>query len=259
MRMALRVLAAAPLLLAGVALPAASPEEVASTIDSTRATLARWLQTQQAIARERSDWQTGREVLQQRIALLGKEIATVEERIEQTRRGLEEAERKRGEITAQVDSLRATGAVLAEALGSLEEGTRRLTATLPDPLRERIRPLSQRLPEDPPRNQASLGERYQNVIGILNEVNKFNRDISVTSEIRSLPGGVKTEVQALYIGLAQAYYVTARGDAAGVGRPAPEGWRWTPADELADEVSEAIGILQSGQAPTYVPLPVEIK
>jgi hypothetical protein len=31
------------------------------------------------------------------------------------------------------------------------------------------------------------------------------------------------------------------------------------ADELADEVSQAIGILQSGQAPAYVPLPVEIK
>ena len=67
------------------------------------------------------------------------------------------------------------------------------------------------------------------------------------------------EVRALYIGLGQGYYVTVSGEAAGIGYPTPEGWRWTPQDGLADEISRAIAILQSEDVPAYVPLSVEIR
>jgi hypothetical protein len=126
-------------------------------------------------------------------------------------------------------------------------------------LRQRVAPLSERLPDDSDRTEASLSQRFQNVIGILNEVNKFNRDITVTSELRTLSDGTVAEVQALYLGLGQAYYVTVDGSAAGVGRPGPEGWDWSSADEFAESISRAIAILRNEEVPAYVPVPVQIR
>ena len=105
----------------------------------------------------------------------------------------------------------------------------------------------------------SLSERFQNVLGILNEVNKFNREIAVTSEVRTLADGTSAEVTALYVGIGQGYYVSADGKVAGVGSAAPEGWVWTPANDAAARVAKAIAILKNEQPASFVPLPVRVE
>jgi hypothetical protein len=231
----------------------------AQVLDSARSTLAKWMETQQIISRERADWQEGKEVLQQRIALMENEIGALDERTEKARASIAEADDKRRDVVAENDALKSATASLTEVIAVLEAKTGRLLKTLPEPVRQRVAPLSQRLPDDPATTALSLSERYQNVIGIMNEVNKANQDITVTSELRVLPGGATAEVKALYVGLGQGYYVTPNEEAAGVGRPTSEGWEWTPADELAGEIALAIAILQNEEVPAYVPLPVEIQ
>ena len=149
--------------------------------------------------------------------------------------------------------------LVGEVIGRLETKTLELVNRLPDPVRERIAPLSRRIPRGAKPTELSLGQRFQNVVGVLNEVNKFNRDITVTSEVRALPGGATAEVTALYLGLGAAYYVTADGAAAGVGYPTQEGWQWKAADPLAAQITQAIAILKNESVPAYVPLPVEIQ
>jgi hypothetical protein len=231
----------------------------AQVLDSARSTLAKWMEIQQIISRERANWQEGKEVLQQRIALMENEIGALEERIEKTRASIAASEDKRLDVVAENDTLKDATVSLTEVIAVLEAKTGRLLKLLPEPVRQRVAPLSQRLPGDPATTALSLSERYQNVIGILNEVNKANQEITVASELRVLPGGATAEVKALYIGLGQGYYVTSNEEAAGVGRPTSEGWEWTPADELAGEISLAIAILQNEEVPVYVPLPVEIQ
>lgn len=228
-------------------------------LESTRTALAKWVETQEVISKERKDWQEGKELLEQRISLVQGQIDDVEQRIAAARKGLADADGSRRELGAESRSLDDGTAVLEGAIAELETKAGRLVAMLPGPIRSRVAPLSQRLPSGSARSGLTLGERYQNVIGILNEVNKFNADITVASEIRPLPDGTTAEVQALYIGLGQAYYVTANGNAAGIGRPSPEGWTWTPADDLAGRIREAIAILQNEKVPAYVPLPVTIQ
>jgi hypothetical protein len=234
--------------------PPAGPD-----LESTRATLAKWVETQQIISREREEWQEGKELLQQRISLLQGEIATLEEKVAQGDESLGEAGARRRDLVGENESLRRVSTSLTEVIVLLETKTGRLLALLPDPLRQKVSPLAERLPQDPARTELSLSQRYQNVIGILNEVNKFNRDITVTSELRTLSDGTVAEVQALYLGLGQAYYVTVDGSAAGVGLPGPEGWEWRPANEYAESVSRAIAILRNEEVPAYVPVPVEIR
>jgi hypothetical protein len=237
----------------------AQQSPTAQDLESTRATLARWVETQEIISRERQDWQIAREVLEQRIALIEGEIASLEEKIGGIREGIGEADTKQQSFVAENRSLKQASTMLIDVIGTLEAKTNQLLTSLPDPLRMRVSPLSERLPADPTGTDLTLSERFQNVIGILNEINKFNQEISVTSEVRPLPDGPTAEVKVLYLGLGQAYYVTVSGNAAGIGHPSPEGWSWTAANELADEVTRAIAILQNERVPSFVPLPVTIQ
>jgi hypothetical protein len=115
------------------------------------------------------------------------------------------------------------------------------------------------MPEDPEESKLSLGERFQNIIGILNEVTKFNREITVRSEVRTLPDGSSAEVTAMYVGIGQAYYVNAAGDIAGVGTASAEGWIWTPTNEAAAKIMDAIAILNNEKVADFVQLPVTIE
>jgi hypothetical protein len=251
-------LAAAALLWA---LPAAASETAtdARLLETSRDSLAKWVEVQQILSEEKRDWLIGKEVLLQRIALLESEIEALQDKTRETRKSVTTADEKRGELLDGNDALKDASGSLSESIGGLEAKTALLVAQAPDPVRERVAPLSQRLPTDPADTELSLGERYQNVIGILNELNKFNRDITVTSEFRTLADGTTAEVSVLYLGLGQAYYVNAGAGLAGVGRPGPDGWQWDAADNLAGPVAEAIAILKNEKPPAYVPLPVRIQ
>jgi hypothetical protein len=229
------------------------------SLESTRAILAEWVETQQVISREKEDWQVGKELLEQRIDLIQGEIGALEEKIGLKRQSITEADEKRRALVDENDALKAATASLTAEIALVETKTRNLLERLPDPIRERVTPLARRLPTDPNNSDQSLGERFQNVIGILNEVNKFNREITMASEVRTLPDGSTTEVKALYIGVSLGYYVTPDGNAAGVGQPTPEGWSWQPANELAGDIARAIAILNNEDVPAYVPLPVSFQ
>lgn len=248
----LRVLPA----VAATAVLAADPS---STADTTRETLAKWMETQQILSKEKRDWQTGKDVLEQRIELLKSEIAANEKKIAEVRSSMSEADEKRYEVVDKNNRLKADTAAYLEALPEAEAKTRRLVAVLPEPLRAKLEPLTSRIPAEGARTELSVSQRWQNVVGILNEVNKFDRDVTVASELRTLPDGRKAEVQTVYLGLAQAYYVTSSGDAAGIGRPGEDGWSWTPANELAPKVAQVVAILKNEHVPAFVPLPVEVR
>ncbi len=229
------------------------------SIDSVRVTLEKWVETRRVISKETQDWTLGREMLHERIALVQREIASLREKIGQAEASISDADQKHAELVAENDTLKTASETLAGIVARLEARTVVLIQRLPDPIRERIKPLSQALPEDANDTDRSLSQRFQNVIGILNEVNKFHREITVTSEVRTLPDGSVAEVAAVYVGLGQAYYIGANGSAAGVGRPSADGWTWEAAEEAVDEIDRAIAILKNEQGASFVPLPVKVE
>jgi len=230
----------------------------AQRIESTRDTLERWVETRRVISDEQRDWTLGKELLDSRVDMLRRDIDGVRARIAEAEKSIGETDRRRSELVARNDALKATSAGLAQTAAALEARTKELVKRLPDPIREKIRPLSQRLPEDPATSSLSLSVRFQNVVGILNEVNKFSREISVASEVRKLPDGTSAEVTAVYLGLAQGFYVGAGGRIAGVGSATGEGWSWTPANESAPAIAKVVAILKNEAPAEFVPLPVKL-
>lgn len=267
-------LASAVFLLTSGAMLAVTGDED-PTLDETRLTMNKWIETQQIISKERNDWQQGKEILVGRLDLVRKEVTALKERIVEAEVSVAAADRKRDELQAESAALEAVGAQLTEAVAVMEAQVHRLHATMPEPIQSRIAPLYQRIPGQRTADQqgsdaaeasggeaskprVSIAERFQNVLGILNELNKANNEITVNYEVRTLGSGKPSEVRAVYVGLAQAWYVSANGEA-GIGRPAAGGWQWEPSNAIAGDVQKTLEILQGKHSPEFVGLPVRIQ
>ena len=251
--------AAQPAQASAAATPATTPAEIAARIESTRETLEKWVESRRLLSEEKRDWVLAKDMLFSRTEMLKGEVGEVDGRIAEAEKSVTEADRKTADLVARNDALKAASGELAAMAASLETRTKELVARLPDPIREKLRPLTQRLPGEPAKSELALSTRFQNVVGIINEVNKFSREITVTSEVRKLPDGSSAEVTAVYLGLAQGYYVGGGGRLAGIGGAGDSGWTWTPANEFAPQIAKVVAILKNESPAEFVPVPLGVK
>ena len=164
-----------------------------------------------------------------------------------------------GQLAATFNLMLDTFDTLAAAAKAVSAGELGAPLELPGDLPDAFRSmLAQLIPEDKQTDKLSLGARFSTIVGILNEVNKAQLKIEMTSEIRELGSGDSAEVTALYIGISQAYYATADGRYAGKGTGTEQGWVWTPANDAAPEIAKAIAILQSEEGAAFVKLPLQV-
>lgn len=227
-------------------------------IDGTRAVLEKWVETRRILSQEKRDFELAKQMLAERIELVQREIHSLREKIGQAEDAIAEMDKKRAEMAAENDALKAASASLVSVVGALEDHTRQLLTRLPDPIRERVKPLSQRLPENVDDTKQTISMRFQNIVGILNEINKFNREITITSEVRTLSDGSSVEVTALYIGISRGYYIGANGTVAGVGAATADGWVWMPDNAAAPAIADAVAILKNEKIASFVHLPLDL-
>ena len=237
---------------------AAEEPDVGARIESTRDVLDRWVETRRIISEEAREWALGKDILESRIDVVRRDLASAKERVVETDKSITDADRKRAELVEQSEKLKSASAELAATASLLETRVKDLVRRLPDPIRDKIKPLSQRLPADPSKSELPVAVRFQNLVGIVNEVNKFAREITMTSEIRTLADGSSAEVTVVYLGIAQAYYAGSGGKIAGFGSAGPEGWTWTVANDMAPQVSKLVAILKNESPAEFVPLPLKI-
>lgn len=243
----------------GAARTGSQPQGDPEQIEQVRTALQEMVETRRVLSAERRDWAIGKQGLQDRIDLVQAELEELRAGIADARASIGEAEGKRDELQQESARLDAAVAGLGATVAGLEERTRALLVTLPEPLRDRVRPISQGLPADPEDTRLGLSERFLTVVGILNEVNKFHREVSVTSEVRALEDGTSAEVSVLYLGTSNAFFVNGDASVAGTGRSTPAGWSWRRADASAPEIAEALSIFQNEAVASFVGLPVGIE
>lgn len=240
---------------------AATPESVAAelTTEDVGEMLARWQELQVLIGEERKNRKLGLETLNSEVEMLTEEIASLTERLEKDESSIAEADTKREELLAENEDLKQAAVTFEEQILAYEARLKALLPGLPAPLTARIEPVAKNIPEDPENTEQSLSGRFVTVLGILNEIDKFNREIHVEVETRDLGTGASAEVTVLYLGISRAYYVTNDGLLGGVGVPSPEGWTWSPDNQIAAQVAQAIAIQRNEEPAAYVQLPLSIQ
>lgn len=234
-------------------------------VETTRAALSQWVQAKRTISAEREAWRRGKQTLTSQIDVVRREIEVLTKRIEEARKSITDAEKKRGELDAERAERRKVSSLMVERIGNLEDRTQTLLPRVPEALAANLAMISQRLPKtDEQREALSLSSRYQNVIGVLNGIDKWNRVVTLNSEIRELSTGRSVAVSVLYIGLGQAYYVGEPGKdgkatIAGIGIASPTGWLWRESNDLAQSIQKAVSIYKNEGLATLVRLPVQIR
>ena len=234
--------------------------ETAPIIEATRETLTKWVETKQLISKEKSEWASGKDILEDRVRLAQAETTTVREKLKEISTAVAEAQKKRDELAAQNDKLKATAEKSKAMVIAAEKKLRPLLPQLPEPLREKLKPIIARFPEDSEKSTASMAERLQNVLGILDQASAFNSTVASVKELRTFPDGTRAEVTTVYLGLSQAYYTNREGTLAGIGHPGPDGWVWKPDNANGKKILLAVHILEGKEkGATFIDLPVKIQ
>ena len=235
------------------------PAAEADKLSETRSTLEKWVETRQLISKTRTDWQTDKETLEQTIKLFERELKGVEDQFTKLNTNSTQVEKERLETEA---SLKASNEGLAPAqqfATEFEAELAKLVPRLPTPLQDILKPLLARLPTDPAQTKMKATERVQVIVGILNELDKFNNGVTIFSEKRKNASGAEMAVETVYVGLGAAYFVNDAGDFAGMGTPGANGWEWTTKPEIGPAVREVIRIYRNERPARFVGLPATIR
>jgi archaellum component FlaC len=229
-----------------------------TNLESTRDVLDQWVQTKQITSKEKSDWRLEQSILSDTLKLLSSELTRLDTSLEDLKDSATAADEDRSKLTARKEEIAEASAVVEGSINALETQIKRVVKTLPAPLVDRIKPLIRRLPEDSANTKLSLGERVQNIVGILSQADKFNATLTQTSESRELDSGKIVEVRTLYWGLAMAYYVDASGAYAGIGHPGEDGWEWPQIEGAGPQIKQLLAVYEGSEEIQFVEVPARI-
>ncbi|CAI8320322.1 MAG: Uncharacterised protein [Opitutia bacterium UBA7350] len=235
------------------------PAHAEDPINTTRDVLYQWVETKQIFSEETSDWQLEKSILQDTEVLLSKELARMNAAIDDLEASATAADADRTTLTEEKEKQIAASAVVKANIGALEEKVKAIVKTLPGPLVDKIKPLIRRLPNDSTNTKLSLGERVQNVVGILSQADKFNSTITLSNESREISDDKVVQVTTLYWGLAEAYFVDNSGSYAGVGKPGTDAWEWTQMNEVGPAIKQLLDIYEGTGEIQFVKIPASIQ
>lgn len=242
-----------------LAITAMPLQAAGSRLSEVRTALEKWVETRQLIGKTEADWKVDRETLRQTIQLLEQERANIREQMTAVSTNSVTVAREQRDAATAKDGLTKGLDSVRELVSGLEGKLRDLSPAFPPPLMERVLPVLQRIPVDPTQTKLSASERAQTVVTLLNEIDKFNGAVTVASEVQKNPAGAEVQVDTLYLGLAQAYFVDKSGGYAGVGIPTLHGWKWEARSGLASKINQALSIYKNSSPAAFLSLPVRIQ
>ena len=228
-------------------------------IANTREVLNKWVETEQIISEAKSAWLLEKSMLENSQKLLISELERLDAELEALNATATAVDEERTQLAAKQETLGEASAVVESYIGELEAQIKTILPRLPRPLMDRIKPLVRRLPDDPENTQLALGERVQNIVGILSQADKFNGTVTQTSESREIGDGRVIEVRTLYWGLGGAFYVDTAGGFAGVGFPEEGGWGWPTVDGSGGQIKRLFDVYEGSEDIQFVEVPVRIK
>ena len=228
-----------------------------STVSKTQDRLKKWVETRQLTSEEAANWLQEKESLQQSIDLFKSESDKLKGEIKEVQDQESNYAQEFSDLEKENESLKTTIQTIATSIGAAEKRVVELKSRLPQPLLEKLEPFLNRIPEDPSKTKLSASERAQTIVGILSEVDKFQSSITVVGELRKNQSGSEIQVQTLYLGLSQAYFVNQQGDFAGTGVPSVSGWDWKIESALAGKIKKLIGIYENTVPAEFLSIPFQ--
>ena len=230
-----------------------------SLIDNTRNNIEKWVETNQIISEEKSQWKIEKELLQKTFNLLDSELNRLNSALDDLDSSVSAAEEERANLNKKKENFKAGESVISRNIENLEKSLIAILPSLPDPLLKELNPVIKRINDIEDRSNSNITDRLQNILLILNKANKFNNNLKAVTELRKSEGGKTVQVTTLYVGLASAYYVDGEGKISGIGRPTLNGWEWVEDNSISREIRKLVDIYDGSDVEIeFINIPSEI-
>ena len=234
-----------------LSIPAIHAQETDSAVVELRESISKIVDVQTIESKERLEWESRKEEIAALLELHRRELELLDEELEKAGGSAPAHDSTTAEMKAEIDSLKTARRLTSEAVARNVPRVIALAKRFPEPLvadtEAELATLRSWESSDEPR------DALRSILALLAKAEKFNRRFTRTTEIRN-----NREVQVLYLGLAQAFYADSK-DKAGIGRPGPDGWTWSPVPEIRPELIIAFETLDKKRPPTMVTLPLELR
>ena len=171
-----------------VTLVAAVVARAETPLDEARSTLDKWVETRQLISKTKSDWQSDKEMLDQSVQLLQRELKSVEEQMTKLGTNSTQVEKERVLAEASLKSSTESLERVKQFASDFEGQVTGLVPRLPGPLQDILKPLLARMPTHSVSTKMPAPERMTVLVGILNELDKFNNAVYLQREAQECQG-----------------------------------------------------------------------
>ena len=229
-------------------------------IDESRDALDELIETKRFIADAKSEWAIEKQIIQDTIDTLQKQIESVDSRLEEIEDTTTEVQEERANLRAEIEELEDILGVFEPMITSYEQRLRKMIPYFPEPLRDKIDRLVDQLPKEGEKgNRQMLNNRAVIVVGLLDEINNFQNSVQVHKQLLNVDDKAEREFSVLYYGLSQAYFVDENETIAGVGKPAADGWQFEVVPGIASSVFDAVQIKEKQLLARFVELPTDIE
>ena len=253
-----------PILSLVLALPLSAQETVVTPTEELRTSVREWVETMRKIQEEENNWTKDNDVLKAYKEGLEKEIEDLKEEIERARTRRDGGDKQSLEKLTERNLYAEAQEELARQLRVLEEGLAAKLPLFPAPLREQakvslaIETLQIGLQLPPEKQSQDVSQRLYNATELLAEVEKFQQQVHVHTELRKDSEGREFKMQMVYFGLAMAYGVNEDASFALTGRPEADGWKFQERKELAAGIQELVKAATDEKNASFNKLPLVI-
>ncbi|MCA6063672.1 DUF3450 family protein [Thalassolituus marinus] len=229
-------------LLLALACPPALASDKADQLDQlTR----QWLDTERQATHLQNDWLQQKPALEQRLTLLKSEQAQLQALLSENHDSRDEVEQKRNELLQQQAQLESEQSGVADVLQALSRRLDALQPMLPPPLQTGWN-----------KSEGAEDDALRLQLARLNRLKEFNERVTLHSMRLPHESGNEVLVQQLYLGLAQAWFVSADGEYRGYGRAEQGQWQWHFSKEInAADIQHAIAIAEKQKPAADIALP----
>ncbi len=218
-----------------------------------REKVIQWVETKKLINQETEKWAAEKVMLTDLIELRQREASEMDKVIDLAKERVDGIAEQSTSLEEEMNTRRAWRENFEKRVTALEDALIPQLAYIPDPVQDKIFEAVDRLKD---RNDGGdLQGRFRDVLAILNECIAFNSKLHSAPEVREIDGE-EIEVDVLYLGMNQAWWVDREGRRAGIGLPTADGWVWQSRPAIAAEVRRTVDIYTKKEAPAFTTLPI---
>jgi len=226
-----------------------------------------WLNLEIQKGQLQSSWNQREQDLEQRLSLLDIELRRLNEVAAQRVEAASDVDQKRSELLQKQEALEQDQSLMAEQLKKTHLRIKNLMPRLPPPLQSEWQAQIDLAGEE----SASNSEKLERLLTLFKMAEEFDGRVALHRGELNLDASsnkeIVVQVNQIYLGLSQGWYISDDGKLYGYGRATPQGWQWwhgAAADaELgktlhAAQINQVYRILQNPTTADFVALPVKI-